>query len=387
MATDNKSKPKATNKTKNKQRYRPNNKAVKKGGYPLRPGVQGFYITCDGGRERQASQEAVNVIDSFYDELVQGTGSSLGHGELSEEPKNKKMVFTYSDSSSSDDDDGGEGDEDKGNDENQTKEETSKIEQNQEKTDEEIGSLKNGGSGPENKDNISADEQIQGDADKKEELEITHEQKDSEEGEPPAKKQCVEREAPKTGNNVVGKTEEKSVDKLIEAELAELGDKSKRRFNYLDSGCNGVVFVQMRKKDGDPNPKEIIQHMMSSLASTKRHVSRFILRVLPVEVTCYASEEEIGRAIKPLVEQYLPAETDTPKKFAVLYEARANTGINKMKIIDTVAKSVPSPHKVDLSNPEINIVVQIVKTVCLLGVVEKYKELSKYNLRQLTSKN
>lgn len=45
----------------------------------------------------------------------------------------------------------------------------------------------------------------------------------------------------------------------------------------------------------------------------------------------------------------------------MLYEARANTGINKMKIIDTVAKSVPSPHKVDLSNPEINIVVQIVK--------------------------
>lgn len=30
----------------------------------LRPGVQGFYITCDGGRERQASHEAVNVIDS-----------------------------------------------------------------------------------------------------------------------------------------------------------------------------------------------------------------------------------------------------------------------------------------------------------------------------------
>lgn len=32
-----------------------------------------------------------------------------------------------------------------------------------------------------------------------------------------------------------------------------------------------------------------------------------------------------------------------------------------MKIIDAVAKYVPSPHKVDLSNPEINIVVQIVK--------------------------
>ncbi|PHT31971.1 hypothetical protein CQW23_28308 [Capsicum baccatum] len=52
-----------------------------------------------------------------------------------------------------------------------------------------------------------------------------------------------------------------------------------------------------------------------------------------------------------------------------------------IKIIDTVDKLVPSPHKVNLSNPEINIVLKIVKTVYLLGVVENYKELSKYNLR------
>lgn len=32
----------------------------------------------------------------------------------------------------------------------------------------------------------------------------------------------------------------------------------------------------MRKKDGDPSPKDIVQHMMTSLASTKKHVSRFV---------------------------------------------------------------------------------------------------------------
>nr|XP_004250910.1 THUMP domain-containing protein 1 homolog [Solanum lycopersicum] len=383
MATDNKSKQKTKSNNKNRQRYRPNNKSVKKGAYPLRPGVQGFYITCDGGRERQASQEAVNVIDSFYEELVQGINSNLGQVELSEKPVNKKTVFKYSDSSSSEDEDE---DGENGNDEDQTKKETSKIEQHQEKTDDEIDSLKTGESEPENKDNNST-ELIQGNTENKEELENTLEKKDIEVGEPPAKRQCVEKEAAEAGNIAFGKTEEKSIDRLIDAELAELGDKSKRRFSYLDTGCNGVVFVHMSKKDGDPIPKEIVQHMLSSLALTKKHVSRFILRVLPVEVTCYASEEEIVKAITPLITKYLPAESDTPKKFAVLYESRANTGINKMKIIDAVAKSVPSPHKVDLSNPEINIVVQIVKTVCLLGVVEKYKELSKYNLRQLTSKN
>lgn len=42
--------------------------------------------------------------------------------------------------------------------------------------------------------------------------------------------------------------------------------------------------------------------------------SRFILRILPIEVACYASKEEISKAVKPLVEQYFPAETKNPLK-------------------------------------------------------------------------
>lgn len=48
-------------------------------------------------------------------------------------------------------------------------------------------------------------------------------------------------------------------------------------------------------------------------------------------------------------------------QFAVLYEARANTGVDRMKIINAVAKSVPQPHKVDLNNPDRTIIVQIAK--------------------------
>lgn len=54
-----------------------------------------------------------------------------------------------------------------------------------------------------------------------------------------------------------------------------------------------------------------------------------------------------------------------------MYDARANTGIDRAKVIDAVAKSVPSSHKVDLANPDISIVVQIVK-VRKTGSVEKY---------------
>ncbi|KAG2334223.1 hypothetical protein Bca52824_005403 [Brassica carinata] len=398
---------------KRKQRYLPQNRpAKKKGAYPLKPGVQGFFISCDGGREHQASQEAINVIDSFFEELMHGTGLKVNSSGLLENPVNKKVTFHYSDDEDEDveEDEGdkGAGDElevsEGGNngDELELKEVGDKTELSEGgggKTE-----VSEGGNNQVNEKEVASEgscEVKQVEETKTEKIQEDEVKDQNGVGEPPRKKTCTE-EASESTTKVNGNAE-KSIDKLIDAELKELGDKSKRRFMKLDPGCNGIAFIQMKRRDGDPSPKDIVQHGLTSAAATKSICQglislsyqefyncfmplvlltnivtfRFILRLVPVEVSCYPSEEEISRAIKPLVEQYFP--------FAVLYGSRANTGVDRMKIINTVAKSIPAPHKVDLSNPEMSIVVEIVKTVCLIGVVEKYKELAKYNLRQLTS--
>ncbi|XP_026411856.1 uncharacterized protein LOC113307621 [Papaver somniferum] len=352
------------NAKKRKQRYLPHNKAVKKGSYPLHPGVQGFFLTCDGGRERQASQEAINVVDTFYEELVDEDVVDKKCAVESIKPANKIIKFADTDSSSDDDDDAGNDsksekpEEEDANNDNQTSDDNSSAKKPRLETDE-----------------VKAEELVADDTEKKS-IDVAL-------CENIAKEKLVEA-APKCENLVSNKTEEKSIDQLIEAEIKEMGDRSKRRFVSLDTGCNGCIFVQMLKRDVGPGPAEIVQYMMTSLATSRKHMSRFILRVLPVEVTCYASEEEISKAIKPLISKYFPVEA-TALKFAVQYGARANTGIDRMKIINAVAKSVPEPRKVDLSNPDKTIIVEICKTLCCIGVVEKYKELSKYNLRQLTS--
>ncbi|KAG8638327.1 hypothetical protein MANES_14G005500v8 [Manihot esculenta] len=371
MATENKPKSAAsvnTNKSKKrKQRYLPQNKPVKKKGpYPLHPGVQGFFITCDGGKERQASHEAINVIDSFYEELIYGKDTDVKEQtELPNKPLNKKIKFVYSDDDDDDDEEDEEEDDDEEEeevegekDEVEDREEENKPDANQNNdvkseipTNEKLDfpNVENSCCGNETEEKTNDNEESAKDLENQ-----TNEAK-----EPPAKKQCIETCASKSV--VQEKGEQKSIDKLIEDELKEIGDRNKRRFATLDSGCNGVAFVQMRKRDGDPSPKDIVQHMMTSAASTRKHMSRFILRVLPIEVSCYASEEEISKAIAPVVAKYFPVDTQDPQKFAVLYEARANTGIDRMKIINSVAKSVPGPHKVDLSNPDKTIIVEIVR--------------------------
>ncbi|XP_050221830.1 uncharacterized protein LOC126672001 [Mercurialis annua] len=381
MATENKPKPDS----KKRKQFLPHNKPVKKkGSYPLHPGVQGFFITCDGGRERQASHEAINVIDSFYEELVYSKDStSVKLNELPNKPLNKKINFVYSDDEEEDDDNCVEG---KPEEKEKEDEKEDKVEKNSSEAH-----PANDAENDKPTDEKSDSPILEKTCHKSQTEESTNdvevgakdgEHRINEAEEPSAKKQCVELSVSK--NVVHEKVEKKSIDRLIEEELKELGDKSKRRFVSLDSGCNGVVFVQMRKSENDPSPTEIVHHMMTSTASTKKHMSRFLLRVLPVEVSCYPSEEEISKAMGAIVEKHFPADTQNPQKFAVLYGARANTGIDKMKIINAVAKSIPLPHKVDLTNPGKSIIVEIVKTVCLIGVVEKYKELGKYNLRQLT---
>lgn len=154
----------------------------------------------------------------FYDELVEGIESKVEQAELSKKPLNKIIKFSDSDSSGSDGDDADDEDTNNGDakDKNdvQTQEEKGKI------------VLAAGADGsddpaPEIKDN-------QEQQNKENEKPENHDSKETEaeDVEPTAKRQCVEADAPNCEKLSV-KVEQKSVDKLIEDELKELGDKSK----------------------------------------------------------------------------------------------------------------------------------------------------------------
>jgi tRNA acetyltransferase TAN1 len=48
-----------------KRRYLSHGKPMNKGLYLLCPSVQNFFLTCDGGHERQATNEALNLSDTI----------------------------------------------------------------------------------------------------------------------------------------------------------------------------------------------------------------------------------------------------------------------------------------------------------------------------------
>jgi hypothetical protein len=103
--------------------------------------------------------------------------------------------------------------------------------------------------------------------------------------------------------------------------------------------------------------------------------------VLPVEIICFASVDDIVKAAAPLVASAFPA--SPALKFAVQLELRSCDGLklDRKSVVDALAALVPAPHTVDLSSPDRVLMVQVIKNSAALAILSDYYALCKYNLR------
>ncbi|KAI8526133.1 hypothetical protein RHMOL_Rhmol13G0285100 [Rhododendron molle] len=160
---------------------------------------------------------SVTVIPTskFYEELVTRKASGIKCGQLANKPLNRNTKSTYSDSSSSDEDDDDDSNDIETNDQ-----------KDKEKDNDEPESHADGDANLENCLNIDSIPHKLEDKDNNKEDATCDESRAVEGDVPPAKKQCIEANAFE-GWNVITNKMEKSVDRLIEVELEELGDKNK----------------------------------------------------------------------------------------------------------------------------------------------------------------
>ena len=137
---------------------------------------------------------------------------------------------------------------------------------------------------------------------------------------------------------------------------------------------------------GEKNPHDISKPLPPT--------SRFISRCIPMQATCYTSLEEIEACAKPLVEHFIfenvgnnssqNSKTSTVTTFNVSVKVRNCSNLKRMDIVDVIAKMFEPPrYKVDLSNPDFSVVVEICKTICGISVVEKPKLLRNFNVQEI----
>ena len=166
----------------------------------------------------------------------------------------------------------------------------------------------------------------------------------------------------------------------LQAETTAITDKVERRFQQVESGANNCIFIKTTLE----HPDKLVDNIITDIIETKTQKSRFILRLLPILGTCKAYEnniEEMASSILSVSLQALPGST-----YSVLFKTRNNNKVKRddiFRILGSVMRSQTHPWTVELETPDICIVVEIIRTVCCIGVVTDFYKKKKYNLLEL----
>lgn len=166
-----------------------------------------------------------------------------------------------------------------------------------------------------------------------------------------------------------------------EIDAINASNKTKsQRFQYVDTEISNLVFIKTTIAD----PVELGSHIVSDIASTKKSISRFLLRFIPIEIVCKATIEDMKTAAGKLFDRHFL--NCPPKSFSIIINKRYNNSIQRDDIIEELAGLVAFKnvqHKVDLKNAEFSIIVEILKGICCLSVLPNYLKWKKYNISEL----
>lgn len=231
----------------------------------------------------------------------------------------------------------------------------------------------------------------------------------------------------------------------LAAELQSLRQSS-RPFQLAHTGVPACAFLR-QMAFGSPSPTDVVLSALRHVQTTKETRCKNTVRILPVETTSSSSADAIASACKPLIEHHFPTseahaffaaekqqsvpedakeyndsngdsdndggqkqgtntcknthegeplkhseDTETPghtastvrKTFAIRYNKRGSPKApSHSAAVDAVAKLVPPPHRVNLTKPELTIIIEVVRNVACIAVVPQYFDLCKFNLREL----
>ncbi|XP_065161890.1 THUMP domain-containing protein 1 [Atheta coriaria] len=178
----------------------------------------------------------------------------------------------------------------------------------------------------------------------------------------------------------VPSTNEKDIEDDLSSEIASL--KKEFRFNLMESGAKNLLFIKTSVED----PVALATTIVKDVQEQNNPQTRFLVRLVPIQQTCKAFMEDITAASKLLLDTHLPSN----KTFSIVYNHRNNNNLNKEKVIQevaAVADSFKRDNKVNLKQPDVCIIIEVIKNIVFLSVVPDYVKYKKFNLLTGTVQN
>jgi len=150
-------------------------------------------------------------------------------------------------------------------------------------------------------------------------------------------------------------------------------EKPKKIFQVYDSGCAGLVFIRVMNDNIDLF--EFAEKIFQSLPE-KSHKCRYLMRMIPIQNVCPATTSDLIKNMTNLINTSFK-KNDT---YCIRIKKRNNTVLpEKENIIKDIGALIPY-NKADLKNPDLIIIVEVIKSVVCLSIVRNASKWKNFNL-------
>ncbi|XP_051167746.1 THUMP domain-containing protein 1 homolog [Leptopilina boulardi] len=170
-----------------------------------------------------------------------------------------------------------------------------------------------------------------------------------------------------------------ALSKEIDELQADAKKGSKKKFQVIETGVKNVLFIQTTVSD----PLTLAMSIIKDVYETKQQRSRFLLRLVPVEIVTKAFMDDLRSKADAVLEKYFSQE---PKTFSIVFNRHSNSNIQRSEVIEDLAAIITKKNpgnKADLKNPEIAVIVEAIRGFCLISVAPNYMSYKKYNLLEM----
>jgi hypothetical protein len=89
---------------------------------------------------------------------------------------------------------------------------------------------------------------------------------------------------------------------------------------------------------------------------------RFVARIVPLQTVCYLDEPDILTALAPLLAPHFEGLTGV--SYAVQAKVRSNAAWDRLRLIRAVAAGIGHHHVVNLEQPQVWIIAEVVQVRC-----------------------
>lgn len=166
-------------------------------------------------------------------------------------------------------------------------------------------------------------------------------------------------------------------------ELASLKAPKPTLFERLDLSVNGSIFVAVR--DARVDLEGVAESVLNAARESGEPGCRHCIKIMPIHTSCYANAKDAAAAAVRVAEKHFPAGEAT---YAIAFKSRFNSGAHRDDYITAAADAIKerfgTRYSVNLTTPDVVLIVEVLKTSCCIGSFLRYFDLAKMNIREAT---